>query len=321
MVSHRIQVIKYSIGYIMRYLIIFLTTFLFSNSISNYKPIFECIYFNSKEYVAIRSLKFNGTKALLIADTDSLNTELIEKDRIENRACSSKILNSRYVRLLNSIKSSNHPLQNDGIVSSSQGIVITTDLCPSSKKGFEDRLYLALIKKFQNPVPVTLFITKRWILKHKKEFNQLKEWNKEGNLTITWGNHTAKHIYHPKAKLEHNFVLSPEENLTNDILDLEVTLLKSGIVPSIFFRFPGLVSNSQTIKLVTNMGLITIGTNCWIAKGQKIKRDSIILLHGNRNEPQGVELFLNYLKESNLTKPIDIKMINSNSNQINSNNR
>ncbi len=293
----------------MHYLILFLTSFLFANSISNYKAINSCIKYNLTEYIAIRSLEFNNKKALLIVDANSLKTGLILQNSANEVPCSNKILNSRYFKLLKQEQNKKHPLQDDGIVSSSKGIVITTDLCPSSKKGFEDRLYLALIKKFNNPVPVTLFITKRWILKHKEEFKQFKKWDREGKLAITWGNHTARHIYHPKAKLEHNFVLSPEENLTSDILDLEVELLEDGIAPSIFFRFPGLVSNKKSIDIVTNLGLITIGTNCWIAKGDKIKNDSIILLHGNKNEPKGVDIFLKYLQEFNLTKPIDIKEI------------
>jgi len=293
----------------MRYILLFISSFLFANTVANYKVVSNCVIFNSKEYIAIRSLEFNSYKSLLIVDTNTLKTGLILEANSTVTPCSSKILNSRYIKLLSKEKNKNHQLQDDGIVSSSNGIVITTDLCPSSKKGFEKRLYLALIKKFKNPVPVTLFITKRWILKHKQAFNELKEWDKNGSLNITWGNHTAKHIYHPKAKLQENFVLSPEENLTSDILDLEIELFKDGIVPSIFFRFPGLISDTNSINLVTNLGLITIGTNCWLAKGDKINNNSIILLHGNKNEPKGVDIFLKYLHEHNLTQPIDIKNI------------
>jgi len=106
------------------------------------------------------------------------------------------------------------------------------------------------------------------------------------------------HIYHPKAPLTHNFVLSPEENLTKDILDLEITLLKNGITPSPFFRFPGLVSNAKSVHIVKSLNLIPIGSNTWLAKGEKIKNGSIILVHGNKNEPKGVDMLLKLINNN-----------------------
>ena len=298
----------------MKSLLFFLIPiFLVANSISNYKPINRCVKFNSKEYLAIRSFDFNSKKVFLIVDVNSLKTGVVEQNATLENNCSEQILNSRYAKLLNYEKSLPHKLQNDGIVSNAGGVTITTDLCPSSKEGFEERLYLALIKKFKNPVPITVFITKRWIDKHQKEFAQLKQWDRDKNLSITWGNHTALHTYHPKFPLEHNFVLSPEENLTKDVLDLEVTLLENGVVPSIFFRFPGLVSDKKSVDIVTNLGLITIGSNTWLAKGEKLKTDSIILLHGNKNEPKGVDIFLKLLQENSITQPKEILNIHKNS--------
>jgi len=289
---------------------IILISSLFSNSVRHYTPIQKCVNFNSKIYVAIRSFELNSKKALLIVDTKSLKSGVVLDTNATIVKCPKEIYKSRYTKLLDHTKYElKHKLQNDGIVSSGGGVVITTDLCPSHKKGFEDRLYLALIKRFKNPVPVTLFITKRWILKHEKAFRELRYWQNEGKLDITWGNHTAKHIYHPKAKLEHNFVLSDEENLLKDTLDLEIELLKKGVVPSIFFRFPGLVSDKKTVDKVTNLGLIVIGSNSWLAKGEKIKQDSIILVHGNKNEPRGVDMFLKDLKHLNLPQPISITKI------------
>jgi len=286
----------------MRIFLIFITSLLFANSVENYKPINSCVEFRNSSYIAIRSFDFNKNRALLIVDANSLNTGLVYKNDTNTTACPSDINSSKYKVLTRFNESSKHPLQNDGIVSSGQGMVITTDLCPSSKEGFEDRLYKAVIAKFKNPVPITLFITKRWINKHKKEFEELKQWQKEGKLKITWGNHTALHIYHPKVPLKENFVLSKEENLTKDILDLEQTLIENGATPSVFFRFPGLVSDKNTTEVVSNLGLITIGSNSWLAKGEKIKSGSIILMHGNKNEPKGVDIFLKIL-DSNASLP------------------
>ena len=298
----------------MRFILFILfSTFLYSNTIKSYKPIFECVNFNSSSYMAIRSFELNSQKVLLLVNVDSLNSSVVLQSNVISEKCSKDIYQSKYIKLLAHAKYENkHKLQNDGVVSSGGGVVFTTDLCPSSKEGFEDRLYIALIKRFKNPVPVTLFITKRWILKHEKEFEQLRSWQREGKLNITWGNHTAKHIYHPKAKLKHNFVLSKEENLTQDVLDLEIELLKLGIVPSMFFRFPGLVSDKRAMEEVSNLGLIAIGSNTWIAKGEKIKADSIVLLHGNKNEPKGVDIFLKDLQNLDLPEPISITAIQPN---------
>jgi len=289
----------------MRYLFfIFLPLFLTANAISNYKAILECVQFNNNEYIALRSFNFSNRAALLIVEPNSLQTAVVLVNSTKKSNCST-IMQSRYVKLLMGQFSLKHPLQNDGIVSSGSGVIVTTDLCPSSKSGFEKRLYSALIKEFKNPVPVTLFITKRWIIKHPKAFAQLQQWNKEGKLAITWGNHTAEHIYHPKLPLNKNFVLSKEEQLQKDILDLEVVLLNRGVLPSVFFRFPGLVSDKNATQRVQALGLITIGTNSWLAKGQSVRQDSIILLHGNKNEPKGVDIFLKLLQSG------QIKSVNS----------
>jgi peptidoglycan/xylan/chitin deacetylase (PgdA/CDA1 family) len=191
-------------------------------------------------------------------------------------------------------------LQNDGITHAHRGLYLSTDLCPSSKKGFERRLYEALIRHFPHPVPVTLFITKRWLEGHPAAFEWLKNRDKNGELAITWGNHTAWHHYHPGKPLNENFVLSPEENLTADVLTLEKSLLEHGVTPSVFFRFPGLVSDRRAFQTVTGLGLITIGSNAWLAKGQKPKEGSIILVHGNRNEPKGVAIFLKMLQRGEI---------------------
>jgi peptidoglycan/xylan/chitin deacetylase (PgdA/CDA1 family) len=263
-----------------------------SANITNYKIINGCYENNGKSYVALREFRKDNTIKVLAVNSNNLHSIVFNKDQLIKRECQS----SRYSNLLNKSSSAPYPLENDGIVRTENGIVLTTDLCPSSKKGFEKRLYKTLFLNFTNPVPVTLFITKRWIKRHIKEFRKFKTWQKEGKLDITWGNHTAYHHYHPKAKLEHNYVLSPEENLKKDVLDLEIELLNRGVTPSVFFRFPGLVSNKKSVLLVKKLGLIIIGSNSWLANGDKLKNNSIILLHGNKNEPRGINMFFNLLK-------------------------
>lgn len=283
----------------MRYIIVILLLQLFlkANSVGEYSATALCVRYNKSDYFAIRSLSFNGKKAFLIVDTNSLHTGLVKQKETQVLTCNNKLYNSRYFKLLALEKGLKHRLQNDGITATNGGIVVTTDLCPSSKRGFEKRLYQTLIDNFKNPVPVTIFITKRWIHKHLNAFKKLKSWQQEGKLDIVWGNHTAEHRYNRDAPLNHNFVLSVKENLPEDILDLEKELLRRGVLPSIFFRFPGLISDEKSVNIVIRLGLIIVGTNSWLAKGEPLKENSIILVHGNKNEAKGVNILLKLIKE------------------------
>ena len=285
-------------------IILFLVN-LYSFEIKNYRAINGCIIDNSSIKVAIREFSYKDKNYYLAINPNTLNTKFILASKLYK--CPQEINTTRYYKLLNLSLSSKHPLQNDGITSATKGVYLTIDLCPSSKKGFEDELFKTVIKNFKNPVPITIFITKRWIDSHKLEFNWLKLWQKEGKLDITWGNHTANHIYHPKEPLDKNFVLSKEEHLKDDILSLEKSLIENGLTPSIFFRFPGLVSNKDAIENVANLGLITIGSNAWLAKGQRVKDGSIILVHGNKNEPKGVKELLNLIKDNKIKELNSLK--------------
>ncbi len=275
-------------------------TSLYAHTISDYTVNKFC-YGNS---VNIRSFKLDGKNMQLSVDMTTLKTSIHSPVKTIGSRCdkASYFQGTPYAKLLRKSTSTPYPLQNDGITHTNGGITLTTDLCPSSKKGFERRLYQGIIDKFKNPVPVTLFISGRWILKHRVAFEQFKRWQKNGKLDITWANHTYKHTYHPKKPLAQNFVLSKGYNLKKDILNLEKLLILNSITPSIFFRFPGLVSDKKSIDTVKKLGLITIGSNTWLAKAQKIKNNSIILVHGNKNEPKGVDIFLKEISKNAIKK-------------------
>jgi len=267
--------------------------------ISDYRVTHYCTTASDgSEIVVLRSFKRNNTPAWLTLNTHTLQTAIVESLPAAQTACRT----SRYSRLLAESISAPAPLQNDGITHGQRGVVLTTDLCPSSKEGFEYRLYASVIAHFRHPVPVTLFVTGRWIEKHPKAWQQLIRWDREKKLAITWGNHTYTHPYHPKAALEKNFALSPGYPLREDTLKLEKTLIANALTPSIFFRFPGLVSNTKQLEQIHDLGLITIGSDTWLAKGHSIKEGSILLLHGNKNEPRGVEIFLKAVTQGALTK-------------------
>jgi hypothetical protein len=266
-------------------ILLLLSGFLSASIVTNYSAHAPFCY-NDK--AVIRTFDMGGRRKQLVVNVTTLKTSIHDMVKTLGHKCK----DSRYARLLHQESSLPHPLSNDGITHQPHGVTLTTDLCPSSKQGFEQRLYAAIIKQFKNPVPVTLFITGKWIQKHKQQFEQFVKWQKGGKLAITWGNHTYNHPYHSKLPNEKNFALSHGYDLRSDTLKLEKYLIELGITPSIFFRFPGLISDQKAIRTITDLGLITIGSDAWLAIGQKIKPGSIILLHGNKNEPRGVDMFL-----------------------------
>jgi hypothetical protein len=91
-------------------------------------------------------------------------------------------------------------------------------------------------------------------------------------------------------------LLAPGTDLDFEILGTEIALLQNGLMPSVFFRFPGLVSDNKIVTKITDFGLIPIGSDAWLAKGQQAQRGSIVLIHGNGNEPIGVNDFITLLK-------------------------
>jgi hypothetical protein len=99
-----------------------------------------------------------------------------------------------------------------------------------------------------------------------------------------------------KAPLKENFLLEPGTDISYEVLETEKAMLKNGLQPSVFFRFPGLVSDQQLVYKITDFGLIPVGTDAWLAKGQQPQAGSIVLIHGNGNEPTGVNDFIKLLQ-------------------------
>ena len=180
----------------------------------NYSPVFFCFETkDGREFAVIRTFTEENKSMQMMIDTDTLTAYIKPMVKTLGHQCG----DSRYTKLLKLASSPPYPLQNDGISSSISGIYLTTDLCPSSKKGYEHRLYRYIIENFPNPIPVTIFVTKRWIDKHPDSMRELEKYNADLNLSITWGNHTAYHHYHPNVPIRKNFVLSPDENLTKEL--------------------------------------------------------------------------------------------------------
>lgn len=191
-------------------------------------------------------------------------------------------------------------LQDSGLTHvfpSEAGLVLTIDLCPS-RKHFDVKLLQRVLDVFgpeERPVPVAIAVSGVWLEEHPDDLAAIRDYEQRG-LTITWINHSMHHRYVPGAPLRRNFLLEPGTNVRSEVLDAEVVMLTRGLTPSVFFRFPGLISEPAIVREVAALGLIPIGSDAWLAKGQPAHQGSIVLVHGNGNEPRGIEDFFKLLE-------------------------
>jgi len=127
--------------------------------------------------------------------------------------------------------------------------------------------------------------------------------------SITWINHSANHKLNEDKKGRLMFLTSSDTNIDSEILEVESELLHRSQMPSIFFRFPGLVYDKSLLENLKRMSLIAIDSDTWINKGQNIHDGSIVLLHGNGNEHIGIikfkdELYRIYPNDDAIVKNI-----------------
>jgi hypothetical protein len=269
-------------------------------------PYFGLSSGNKAQTVAIRSYKWEKTLFLAVNTTD-LSTRLIAADSCNFKSVSrqtfdSAIANTVYGRALKDALRRNSPLQDAGIERTTpaiRGIDLTVDLCPSHRP-LERTFFTQLIGTFsaeEKPIPVALAITGVWMKEHPEDLGWLLDFVSKGDLSITWINHSFSHRFDPKLPLCDNFLLEKGTNLRNEILNNELAMLEHSITPSVFFRFPGLVSDSAVFDSVVTYGLIPIGSDAWLAKGQHPSSGSIVLVHGNGNEPVGITKFFELIAQ------------------------
>lgn len=275
-------------------------------AVSSYRTCLGTTSHDGKELLVIRKFLQSGNACFLAVDPSTMDTQVIRTDKLEITAISWHELyqlqpGSAYLQALAYAKKQSVALQDAGIVHGfpkEKGIALTIDLCPSHKP-LDRIIFTSLISEFakiESPVPVALSITGKFMLNHSEDISWLKELETKGGIRITWINHTYSHHYDPKVPILHNFLLEPGTDMNFEILQTEIAMLESGLLPSVFFRFPGLVSDSNIADYVINYGLIPIGSDAWLAKGEQTAQGSIVLIHGNGNEPLGIEDFIKLLK-------------------------
>jgi hypothetical protein len=205
-----------------------------------------------------------------------------------------------YNKVIAQVKQNEDTLQDAGIKNielSPNEMVLSIDLCPSLKS-MDTTLFTMLMDSsscIAQPPALELAVSGLWIKKHGENLKWLLSKAQENRLVLHWINHSYYHRERDSISLDSNFFLMKGTNVENEILLQEKLLITNGITPTVFFRFPGLVSNKKLVEKVLKLGLIPVGSNAWLAKGEKPVDGSIILVHGNGNEPYGIQMLRKYL--------------------------
>ncbi|RFZ81656.1 polysaccharide deacetylase [Mucilaginibacter terrenus] len=275
-------------------------------SLDKYEVYFGTARRFGKTWLTLRRFEDHGRKFLLLVDQATLNTRTdlesnytVQQMPLADLRAAFKYL--PYVRALSSTEQHSVAVQDAGIergLPKETGISLTADLCPSHRS-LDKRIFVDILNEFkavERPVPVALSVSGLWLNKHQQDLAWLKQMQNDHEINITWVNHSYKHRVSLKAPLKRNFLLEPGTNINYEVLETERDMLRNGLLPSVFFRFPGLVSDQQLVYEITGFGLIPIGTDAWLAKGQQPRAGSIVLIHGNGNEPIGVTDFIELLK-------------------------
>ena len=114
-----------------------------------------------------------------------------------------------------------------------------------------------------------------WLIHHHADFQWLREQARSGALDITWVNHSYHHPYFPGRPLATNFLLAPGFDIQAEILDTERLLIANGGTPSVFFRFPGLISDEALMDAVRRNHLVSLGADGWLVFAPPLRPGAI----------------------------------------------
>jgi len=283
----------------------------YADAVADYRSTFQaCRAADGRQATAIRTMSVGGERLLLLADPDKLTT------RIERAACwtcsetdEASLASTRMMRAIE--ESAEAPglvhrgfLRNAGLVhGDAPGAFVTGDLCPSLKP--LDRRFIDRVAAEGPHTPVALSISGLWLTHHFADYRWLVDQQAKGAVDILWVNHTYHHPYARGAPDAHNFLLEPGVDADAEILEVERLLIANGQTPSLFFRFPGLISSAPLMQAVRRHHLVSLGADAWLALDQRPKTGSIVLVHPNGNEPLGIRLFERDLARNALPLPFE----------------
>ena len=279
--------------------------------ISDYRPSFKlCLNTQGERFVALREMTAAGSDLLLLVDPTALTT------RLSRAACwtcetadEAALTPTRLMRAINSAAASKGVerrtfLDGAGLNhGAGPGIYVTGDLCPSPRP--LERDFLRSLEARGPHTPVALSISGLWLLKHYEDFRWILDERDRGALDVLWVDHSYHHPYRKGAPADETFMLTPGLNADAEILQTERLLIANGETPSLFFRFPGLISTSPLMQAVRRLHLVSLGADAWLALGKRASPGSIVLVHPNGNEPEGLRLFARAMDKGALPTPFE----------------
>lgn len=281
-----------------------------TDSIADYRSAFLACGKQGEKRLAIRRMTIGGAEWLLLVDPEALTSSL------ESAACwtcaptnDEAQKTTRYAIAIQ--RSADAPglvhrtfLQDAGLIhGAAAGDFVTGDLCPSRLP--LDRRFFEKLETNGPATPVALSISGLWLKEHPADFQWLRAQAASGALDILWMNHTYHHPYAKGKPDDQTFMLTKGIDPDFEILETERLLIANGGTPSVFFRFPGLVSSSPLMEAVRRHHLISIGADAWLAKGQLPRPGSIVLVHPNGNEEIGINLFSKYYDSGKIARPLE----------------
>jgi hypothetical protein len=281
------------------YILISASAFSLENKYSVF--ISECsLKGKSGHYATLRRLIYGSNEKFLTVNLDSLKMHVFSSNEIVFKKSASSAIAlplSPYVKLLKYSLQRSVLRQNAGIIriDVTDGDFLTADLC-QSRHPFDKSLIQGLSDMigYSRPIPIAFAVTGKWIVSHKSDLEWIIKRETAGDIRITWINHSFSH--HKKIEpMLSAFLADPGIDFEDEILKGELAMIKAGLVPSVFFRFPGLVSTRERFIRAVELGVIPIGSDAWLGKNQSPRGGSIILIHANGNEPIGIKKFFYYV--------------------------
>lgn len=273
--------------------------------VRDYAAVFERCEKDGEARLATRRMSVDGEKLLLAVHPQTLETSL------ERAACwrcapttDDEEAETRFIQAVRPPADPDRPpaLVNAGLVhGKGGGVFVTGDLCPSHKP--LDRPFIEEVAAQGPGTPLTLAASGAWIAHHGADFAWLQEKARSGALDITWADHSYSHPYVVGLKDSQNYLLRPGVDLDREIFETEKILIAHGETPSVFFRFPGLVSDAALLEKLKARHLVALGADSWLALGPPPRAGSIVLVHPNGNEPGGLAIFSRLLKSGRMPKP------------------
>ncbi len=275
----------------------------------------SCRYAGGQEVqdvLATRTLSVDGENLFLAVDPEKLTT------RLERAACwtcapttpeaQAQTRLMRAVEDFSKATGRKRPadatwLDNAGLTHGrdGDGAFLTGDLCPSHRP--LDRAFLESLEVDGAATPVALSISGLWIRQHREDFLWLRREKAQGRLAIAFVNHSYHHPYRPGLADAQNYLLTPGVDMKEEILGVERLLIANGEVPSVFFRFPGLISDRAAMDAVRDAFLIPLGAQSWLALTPVAPQGAILLVHPNGNEPFGLNVFKKLRRAGKMPAP------------------